>query len=431
MSSNRGIPENPPRGNTLAPLSAFAAQSFDSSEALFQAVLNLLTEQLGMRTSFLTEILPADNHNHIRAAHNLVGGCGLEAGITLPLNETFCSIITNSNPPAPLVIGDIRYDAVFGDHPAAVASPHIGCFVGVPLVLRDGSVFGTLCAIDPEPRHITPLQTDLLIVLARFVATQLDHDRDEIARSQLEAERDQLLQTAQEALRERDALVAIASHELKNPLAALLGHAQLLQRHMSEAEAITDRDRKRLAIIITQAQRLNIMLSELLDVSQLDSGQLPLVQMPLDIGMLVQHVLNEMFTLYADHALQFVKPNQPLLVNADSFRMEQVIRNLLSNAIKYTPSGGTITITVERKADDAVVSVADTGIGMSGDAIPNLFRRFYRARRPRDNPVAGFGIGLYVVREIIMRHGGMVSVTSAEGEGSTFTVRLPLLITSA
>jgi signal transduction histidine kinase len=417
----------PPEEQLLAPLSSLVAQSFVTTEALVQTVLALISTYLGLRTSFLTEIHVRANRNHILAAHNGVGGCDLPAGVDLPLHETFCSIITSVEPPKPLVIHDVRYDALFGQHPAALASPHIGCFVGVPIVLRNGHVFGTLCAIDPEAHSVSPQQTDLLLVLARFVATQLDHDHEQALRDRLEAERDQLLATTREALREREALLAIASHELKNPLAALLGQAQLLQRHLLRAEAITERDHERIAIIVTQGQRLNTMLTELLDVSQLDTGVMTLARTPVDMYTIVQQVLDAMYTLYPHHTIELVEPASPVLVNGDMLRLEQVVRNLLSNAIKYTERGGFITITIAHDSPFALLSVSDTGIGIPSEALPQLFRRFYRAKQEHAPDVMGFGIGLYVVKEIVTRHGGAITVESTEGVGSTFTVRLPLL----
>lgn len=412
----------------LSTLSAFSAQSYSSTEALVTALLQLISEQLGMRTSFLTEITTANNQNHILSSHNLEGGCDLQAGVDLPLNETFCSIITNAEPPRPLIIRDIKYDAVFGTHPAAAASPHIGCFVGVPIMLRDGRLFGTLCAIDPAPQTITTLQTDLLIVLARFVATQLDYEQDRTKLEQLVQERDELYQTAQETLREREALVAIASHELKNPLAALLGQAQLLQRHLANGKAPTERDQGRLDIIVRQAQRIASMLGELLDISQLDAGQMSIVRAPVDLSSIVQHVVDEMYALYSAHSVEVIKSSEPVIVNGDTVRLEQVVRNLFGNAIKYTPQGGHITLSVSASGSHAVLTIKDTGAGIASDALAKLFRRFYRAELPQGMDVAGFGIGLYVVKEIVTGHSGEIYVNSTPGEGSVFTVKLPLLV---
>ena len=118
-----------------------------------------------------------------------------------------------------------------------------------------------------------------------------------------------------------------------------------------------------------------------------------------------------------------------ILVNADPLRLEQVVHNLVNNAVKYSPTGGGVTVRVERQAELALLSVSDEGLGIPAGALPQLFQRFYRADNVTAHHISGMGIGLYVVREIVTRHGGTVEVTSTEGAGSTFRVSLPLAVT--
>jgi signal transduction histidine kinase len=294
-------------------------------------------------------------------------------------------------------------------------------------MLSDGQFFGTLCAVDPEPQALTAHQSDLLVVLGRIIATQIERDRELDARLQSEADKERLYRAAQDAVREREALLSIASHELRNPLAALLGFANLLQRRMLQEARLSDRDQRALQTIVTQAKRLDQMLGDLLDVSRLGSGQFAIEHRPLDISTLLHKTVEDMETTVSGHTVTIHDADNPVMVAADEERLAQVLRNLLGNAIKYSPHGGEINITIAADAGNAIITIQDQGIGIPADALPNLFQRFYRAPNTASHAINGFGIGLYVVKEIVTRHGGTIGVTSREGQGTTFTVNLPLL----
>jgi signal transduction histidine kinase len=115
----------------------------------------------------------------------------------------------------------------------------------------------------------------------------------------------------------------------------------------------------------------------------------------------------------------------PLLVQGDELRLEQVVHNLIGNAVKYSPAGGLVRLTLQQRGEQVSLAVTDHGMGISAAALPHLFDRFYRAPNAADHAISGLGIGLYVVHEIVVLHGGTVTVTSEEGVGSTFTVVLP------
>jgi signal transduction histidine kinase len=129
------------------------------------------------------------------------------------------------------------------------------------------------------------------------------------------------------------------------------------------------------------------------------------------------------------HALELMLLDEPLIVKVDPDRLEAVLVNLLTNAVKYSPAGGTVTVRMARHGSDAVLEVEDQGIGIPAESQAMLFVPFYRASNVNAR-ISGFGIGLYVVREIVERHGGRVEVISTENEGSTFRVVLPLLDTA-
>jgi signal transduction histidine kinase len=177
-----------------------------------------------------------------------------------------------------------------------------------------------------------------------------------------------------------------------------------------------------------QAQRLNTLIGSLLDVSRLQRGQFTLEPRLLDLVVLTEEVVNEfrlMLPVTGGHTITVERPVRPLLVRGDAHRLEEVLHNLLSNAVKYSPDGDEIRVQVSRRGGDAVLEVADVGIGIPLEAQARLFEPFYRAANVGTR-VSGFGLGLYIVQEIVQRHGGRVEVESTERQGTTVRVVLPL-----
>ena len=230
----------------------------------------------------------------------------------------------------------------------------------------------------------------------------------------------------QEAVREREAFVSIASHELKTPLTGLLGHAQLMLRRAGRSESLPSRAQQSLNMIISQAERLETMINSLLDVSRVQTGQLTIERVPVDLAALIQDVVDEQALTLRKHTIAVTRPDAPVIVLGDEVRLAQVFTNLLNNAIKYSPSGGPITVQITLDSERAHVAIVDPGVGIPATMLPNLFQRFFRVQDQATVHAGGLGIGLYVVKEIVSQHGGTISVESVEGVGSTFTVHLPL-----
>ncbi|HMQ30824.1 MAG TPA: GAF domain-containing protein [Chloroflexaceae bacterium] len=278
----------------------------------------------------------------------------------------------------------------------------------------NGEVIGTLSALRDRPsRPYTDNDLTMLRELADRAALAVANAR--------------LYQQAREAIQIRDQFLSIAAHELKTPLTALSGQAQLVQRRLGRGEQTPERLARSIAVIARQADRLDAMVRTLLDVARIERGQFALERQGLDLLGLVDRVVDDVQGELDSHVLVFERAAGPLMVDGDPLRLEQVIQNLLSNAVKYSPDGGTIMLRVERREGEAVVTVVDEGVGIPAEALPQLFQRFYRAANVTEHHISGMGIGLYVVREIVTRHGGTVEVRSAEGEGSVFTVSLPLV----
>ncbi|HEX5692307.1 MAG TPA: HAMP domain-containing sensor histidine kinase, partial [Roseiflexaceae bacterium] len=231
---------------------------------------------------------------------------------------------------------------------------------------------------------------------------------------------------AEEAVRLRDMFLSIASHELKTPLTSLLGNAQLLQRRAKHEGGFSERNGRAIDVIADQAARLNKMIAALLDVSRIETGQLTIERTPLDLGALVRRVVGEIQPTTDQHTIALSMDDEPLWIDGDELRLEQVVHNLVGNAIKYSPQGGPIDVRLERQEAYASVTVRDQGLGIPAAAVPQLFQRFFRANNVDDQHIPGMGIGLFVVNEIVSLHAGTIEVKSREGAGSTFTLCLPL-----
>lgn len=171
---------------TLARLSELAGQQFASLEDATQAVLETITSVLGMRTSWVSRVDNDACELEIVAAHNEEGGSNVQAGGAAPLERTFCNIAMNSSRRGPLIIEDVANDPVFAASLPAQTFPTIGSYVGVPITLSDGTVQGTLCASDPQPVRVSQYQAQLLSVLSRLLATQIERDHELEARHRIE-----------------------------------------------------------------------------------------------------------------------------------------------------------------------------------------------------------------------------------------------------
>lgn len=231
---------------------------------------------------------------------------------------------------------------------------------------------------------------------------------------------------AELAVGARDSFLSVAAHELKTPLTALLGNAQLLQRRAARDNRLSEGERRNLEAIVEGGRRLNRLVNELLDHSRLREERLAIERQPLDLGELVRRVVDEVRPSMPRHSLALRGDAGPLPVVGDPTRLEQVLLNLIGNAAKYSPAGGPIELELAQAERWAVVQVRDYGIGIPGEALPRLFEQYYRAPNALERRIQGMGIGLHVVRELVERHGGTIAVESAEGQGSSFEVRLPL-----
>ena len=217
--------------------------------------------------------------------------------------------------------------------------------------------------------------------------------------------------------------MTVFSHELRNSLGAIRGAACILRMDTSAST----RAAKARVLIERQVGQMTRLVEDLLDVSRVRSGQLRLHCERVDLRAVAAHAAQtvDYIMQQRSHRMTTLLPDAPVWLQADPARLEQVFVNLLSNAAKYTDSGGHIGLAVEREKGEAVVRIRDTGIGIDPDVLPHVFDFFFQAN-PSPRADAGLGIGLALVRSLVERHGGHVTVASAgTGRGSEFTVRLP------
>ncbi|HEV7664379.1 MAG TPA: PAS domain S-box protein [Chloroflexota bacterium] len=239
--------------------------------------------------------------------------------------------------------------------------------------------------------------------------------------------------TAQVALeREKDDFLAAASHDLKSPLAAIQGTAQLLQRLAAQPDGVAaERLQSGLESIERATKRMNGMLGQLLDLTRLSLDRpLELQLRPTDLVAAAGRVVQEQQSTTERHRLRLESAEPSLIGNWDAPRLERIIINLLENAVKYSPAGGDVIVRVDSHRDVgggvAVIEVTDYGLGIPADDLPHVFERFRRGTNAERSNVPGSGIGLSAVRQIVEQMQGSIEATSEEGSGSTFTVRLPL-----
>ena len=222
--------------------------------------------------------------------------------------------------------------------------------------------------------------------------------------------------------RVRTDFVANLSHELKTPVGAIAILAELL-------EGETDRETvKKLALRIeSETHRMTQMVDDLFELSGIETQSLMQTQVNLcEVVAEVERIISTV-ALYSGIAIKTHFDDKPMLVLGDKTQLLSAVSNLAENAVKYSNAGGIVEMTLWHEGKDVVLSVSDQGIGIPADSLPRIFERFYRVDKARSRGTGGSGLGLSIARHVISNHHGTLSVTSSEGEGSVFLVKLPQL----
>jgi PAS domain S-box-containing protein len=305
-------------------------------------------------------------------------------------------------------VDDIRQDPSYGHN-----APHYGMpkghlpvvsYLSVPVTSSSGQVIGGLFFGHPEPAMFTMEHEVLVDSIASQAAIALDNSK--------------MVEDIKALSAKKDEFIALASHELKTPLTSIKGYLQVLDR--------TEKDnmgKAFLAKALNQVEKLNSLVTDLLDVSRVEAGKLAMDKTSFSLRDLALEVIDNLNHTHQTHRISCLTA-EAVTVFADKQRVEQVLVNLLTNAIKYSPQASQILVSLKTTNNDALVTVKDEGIGLDESQQQQIFTRFYRAEGTANVP--GLGLGLYLTKEIVDRHGGSIGVRSEEGKGSEFWFTLPL-----
>ena len=233
----------------------------------------------------------------------------------------------------------------------------------------------------------------------------------------------QLLERLERLFQTQQRLLADVSHELRTPLTAIRGNVDLMRR-------MGDADPESLEIIQEEIERMTRLVGDLLLLARADAGGLPLEMEKVELDNLLFEVYRQVRLLEADVAVKVTEVDQVCMMG-DVDRLKQLLLNLISNAIKYTPEGGSVDVSLSKKSGWAYLKIADTGMGIPPEDLPYIFDRFYRVDKARargQSGKGGAGLGLAIAKWIAQAHGGNIDVMSKVGEGTTFTIILPILV---
>jgi PAS domain S-box-containing protein len=281
-------------------------------------------------------------------------------------------------------------------------------YMGTPLIARD-KVIGaiTFSSTQPQRRYT---QEDLAFAqeLARRIALTLDNAR--------------LYAEAQRAITLRDDFISIASHELRTPVTSLRLYFQVLQKQLSRRgdESLA----RSFAKMDAQLNKLTLLIEDLLNVSRIEHGKLEFREDWFDLNEVAKETVEQIQSTTSKHCIR-IEGRVNERVWGDKDRIGQVLTNLLTNAVKFSPQADTIIVRLTTAQDAVVVSVQDFGIGIEKEHLNHIFDRFHRVSDAEERTYPGLGIGLYIAREIIQRHGGTLTVESEKGKGSRFSFILP------
>jgi signal transduction histidine kinase len=317
-----------------------------------------------------------------------------------------------------------RFAELVGVGPESIVGGPIARFVAPadrPLLdeavrARRGKHEGHLLTIDERPVpalfSFGTFVADGVESVCMVVTDLIELTRTRVARAEAEA-----------ASQAKDQFLAMLGHELRNPLGAISSAVSVLSQSTTP-----EHTRRARSVIAHQTEHLTRLVGDLLDVTRGALGKIELVRSAVEVGAAVQQCL---VTLESTERLArrvLTVETEPVWVQADEARIEQIVMNLLSNALKFTPHGGRIEVRVRREADEAVLQIADDGAGMAPDLLPSVFDLFVQGEGDPDRR-SGLGVGLTLVRRLVELHGGRVEAASpGPGRGSVFTVRLPALV---
>lgn len=338
---------------------------------------------------------------------------------------------------APIRVEDILTDPRYGRE-----GPHHGMpkghlpvrsYLAASVVSRSGEVIGGLFFGHSQPGVFTERSERLAVGIASQAAIAVDNARLYARAQQAAVERELLLESERAARQEaerastiKDEFLATLSHELRTPLSAITGWVHILRRAIDPSRA----DLLKGIAVIQRSTKMQVQLiDDLLDMSRITSGKLPLDMQPIAPVSFVQSALDVIRPSAEAAGIDLVSMLEPVeAIEGDAGRLQQVVWNLVANAIKFTPKGGKVCVELRQEQDDAVITVTDTGVGIKPEVLKHIFERFRQADNSITRKFGGLGLGLSIVQNLVELHAGNVTAQSAgDAQGSVFTVRIPLM----
>lgn len=278
-------------------------------------------------------------------------------------------------------------------------------YLAIPVIAKSGEVIGGLLYGHPEAGVFNEEHELLVMNIAAQAAVSLDNSK--------------LFEQVKSLSDKKDEFIALASHELKTPLTTIKGYLQVLSKKENDqmSELFLNKS-------LYQVDKLNSLIEDLLNMSRIEAGRLDFNLERFDMRELLQDILETFSYSASTHAIVHDLGSVPAFINGDRQRIEQAVLNLLTNAKKYSPKADRIYLRLETMGDNLRVKVKDEGIGLTREQREQLFTRFYRAEDTKG--ISGLGLGLYLTKQIIDRHEGVIEVFSEYGKGSEFCFTLPL-----
>ena len=398
---------------------------FENVEQTFEPVLCIVAKTLPLRSAILVEtedgrsrmtVWPSGGQDsaHTRAAKERVAAAYAYL-VGAASTESLGLLESAATPPLP---GQEEAEGDFARR-----------FILIPLVVANQSLFGALQIEGARPLD----KSDLMFVnaIANQLAIALDRDRArrrDIARREyaeaLAAENARLYEQERQAVRVREQILAIVSHDLKNPLGTIMLAASLLARGGPRQEAPPPGLDLAVGKIRRSADRMLRLIEDLLDFASIEAGTLALTRQPCEPGSIIDETVASFESVAHEKQQRLttqVERDLPA-VSCDRDRMLQVLSNLVGNATKAIPQGGLITLRAETRPNEVLFSVSDDGPGISEDDLPHLFERYWRSD---DAHYKGRGLGLAIARGIVEAHGGQIWAESELGHGATFRFTVP------